>query len=359
MLSIPFGELIKAIAGIAIPTVKNKFQRNEAVIKLLKQFNLEPDHPPSYFSGVYAYTLVEYGIGKPKPFLQLFQEEAITRAFRNAFDHNNLLNLLSEVDDFVEAYALGDEVKSLGIDIKREIAAFYIVFLEIAKRTRNPADTLMSQQIEAIQDKLESLPTLEGIRTEMARLLAQDYPVLPSGVNNDNLEPQQLWSKISEQISSTDKFYVLPLEIKKADIKLPGRKKMLPEYPLGTRIRCYIQLEQPSYVILLSKFTSGDILCVCPSSLVFKNYHQKGEFVCPDPKHDECPYFELDGNLGIEEWIAITSSQKPIINWLPQDDSELSEQDPMELSSLELNDLLNYVKNEECEVMGFKYKITA
>ncbi|MEO1760991.1 MAG: NACHT domain-containing protein [Cyanobacteria bacterium J06629_18] len=187
MSPIPFGKIIEAVAGIASPIVKDKFQRNETVIKLLKQFNLEPEHPPADFSGVYAYALVEYGIGKPKAFLQLFEQETIKRSFRKAFDHNNPSILLSEVDDFVEAYALGDEVKSLGIDIKREVVAFYIVFAEVAKRTRNPADTLMSQQITSlhkriatIQDNLDRLPTLEGIRTEMARLAAQDYLALPS-----------------------------------------------------------------------------------------------------------------------------------------------------------------------------------
>lgn len=181
----------------------------------------------------------------------------------------------------------------------------------------------------------------------------QDYKL------ESELEPQQLWLRISKQISSTNNFSVRPLEIKVADIKLYRKKKMLPEYPLGTRMRCYLKLEKPSYVILISKFTSGTIWCISPTSLVFNNYHQKGEFVCPDPNHEELPYLELEGDLGVEEWIAITCFRKPKLNWLPQDDSELSKQDPMELSSSELNDLLNYVRSEDCEVMGFRYKITA
>ena len=89
MSLIPLGKLIEALAGIATPIVKDKLQQNQAVIGLLKKFNLEPEHPPADFGGVYAYALVEYGIGKPKAFLQLFQQEEIKRAFRQAFDHNN------------------------------------------------------------------------------------------------------------------------------------------------------------------------------------------------------------------------------------------------------------------------------
>jgi predicted NACHT family NTPase len=180
-------QLIKAIIGIVSPTafLKNKLQRNEIVIKLLKQFNLDPEHPPVDFSGVYAYALVEYGVGKPKQFLELFRQEEIKQAFRKAFDHNNPSILFSEVDTFIDAYTLGDEIRNLGIDIKREVAAFATVFIEVAKRSRTPADVLMNQQIgsmhkriASIQENLERLPTLEGIRTEMARLAEQGDPAL-------------------------------------------------------------------------------------------------------------------------------------------------------------------------------------
>jgi predicted NACHT family NTPase len=186
---IPIDQLIQTITGIVSPTdfLKNKAQRNEIVIKFLKQFHLDPEHPPADFSGVYAYALVEYGVGKPKQFLELFRQEEIKQAFRKAFDHNNPSILLSEVDAFVDAYALGDEIKSLRIDIRREIAAFYIVFSEVAKRSRTPADVLMNQAITSLHqilatilEQLERLPTLEGVRTEMARLAAQSYPALPS-----------------------------------------------------------------------------------------------------------------------------------------------------------------------------------
>ncbi|MBW4593963.1 MAG: NACHT domain-containing protein [Brasilonema angustatum HA4187-MV1] len=180
MIPINLDSLISAITGIANPIIKEKLLRNEIVIKLLKQFNLDPEHPPADFSGVYAYTLVEYGVGKPKAFLELFREEKIKQAFRKALDHNNPSILLSEVDVFLDTYALGDEIKTLGINIRREIAAFATVFIEVAKRSRTPADVLMNQQIgslhkriASIQEQLERLPTLEGIRTEMARLAAQ------------------------------------------------------------------------------------------------------------------------------------------------------------------------------------------
>ncbi|WP_017316505.1 WD40 domain-containing protein [Mastigocladopsis repens] len=177
MIPINFDALISAITGIANPIIKEKLQRNETVIKLLKQFNLDPEHPPADFSAVYAYALVEYGVGKPKPFLELFRREEIKQAFRKALDHNNPSILLSEVDAFLNGYTLGDEIRNLGLEIRREVAAFATVFIEVAKRSRTPADVLMNQQIgslhkriASLQEHLERLPTLEGMRTEIARL---------------------------------------------------------------------------------------------------------------------------------------------------------------------------------------------
>ncbi|MEM8970307.1 MAG: hypothetical protein AAGE93_28080, partial [Bacteroidota bacterium] len=69
--------LLKAISGIAKPLIKEKVQRNETVIKLLQQFKIDPEHPPRDFSGVYTYTLIEYGVGKPQPILELFRQQEI------------------------------------------------------------------------------------------------------------------------------------------------------------------------------------------------------------------------------------------------------------------------------------------
>ncbi|NJK68780.1 MAG: NACHT domain-containing protein [Microcoleus sp. CSU_2_2] len=180
--------IIGAITSIASPLIKDKLQRSETVIKLLKKFNLDPEHPLPDFSSVYAYTLVEYGIGKPKPILQLFREEEIKQAFREAFDRNSPANLLKTGEAFLDTYALGDEIKDLGLDIRREFAAFSAVFIAVTKRTRNPKEAFTNHQIDsvhkqivAVQERLDRLPTLEGIRTEIARLAVENYPALPAG----------------------------------------------------------------------------------------------------------------------------------------------------------------------------------
>ncbi|MDY6901134.1 MAG: hypothetical protein SWZ49_24090, partial [Cyanobacteriota bacterium] len=167
-------EILIELLGITIP-IKEKFQRNERIIQILKQYNLEPEHPPEDFAGIYVYALVEYGLGKPKPLLKLFRQEEIKAAFRQALDANNPNLLLSSVDSFLDAYQIGDEIKALNIDIKRELAAFAAIFIEVAKKTRKPSEVLTNQELDSLhqrvinlQERLDRLPTLEGIRSEIS-----------------------------------------------------------------------------------------------------------------------------------------------------------------------------------------------
>ncbi|GAB4203560.1 MAG: hypothetical protein Fur006_57980 [Coleofasciculaceae cyanobacterium] len=198
MIPIPLDAIIGAITDIVSPTafIKDKLQRNETVIKLLKKFNLDPDHPPSDFSGVYAYALVEYGVGKPKPILELFRQNGMQQIFRQAFEQNNPSILFKEGEAFLDGYAHGNAIRELGIDPNREFAAFAVVFIEVAKRSRTPAEVLTNQKIESVhktirtlQERLDRLPTLEGIRTEIARLAAQNYPALPAGEQQTTNKP--------------------------------------------------------------------------------------------------------------------------------------------------------------------------
>ncbi|MGB3638458.1 MAG: AAA-like domain-containing protein [Rivularia sp. (in: cyanobacteria)] len=172
--------LISALMGIAGP-IKNKLESNENVIKILKKINLAPEHPPADFSVVYAYTLVEYGVGKPKYLLKLFRQEDIKKAFRKAFDYYNSSIMLDEVEAFIDAYALGDEIKALQLDVMREVANFATIFVEVTKRSRTSKEVLTSNQITSlhqsiagIQEQLKQSFTQEEIGTEMVLLAVEE-----------------------------------------------------------------------------------------------------------------------------------------------------------------------------------------
>ncbi|MEO0532820.1 MAG: hypothetical protein AAF215_03005 [Cyanobacteria bacterium P01_A01_bin.123] len=84
---------------------------------------------------------------------------------------------------------MGAAIQRNQVDVRREFYEFAAVFIEVAKRTRTPAEILAQQKLESLhrqigtlQERLNRLPTLEGMRTEMARLAAQEYLALPGSV---------------------------------------------------------------------------------------------------------------------------------------------------------------------------------
>lgn len=202
--------LISALTGIASP-IKGKLERSETVIKILKKINLTPEHPPADFSGVYAYTLVEYGIGKPECLLEFFRQEDIKKAFRKAFDYYNPSILLNEVEAFLDAYALGDEIKARQLDVIQEVEVFAAMFVEVTKRSRTSKEVLTSNQITSlhqsiagIQEQLKQLSEQEesgaGIATLAAKesdrkdldegkLLSKSLTYKNEFIANENLEP--------------------------------------------------------------------------------------------------------------------------------------------------------------------------
>lgn len=174
--------LINAIFASAA----ERLTRNERVIKLLKQFKLDPNHPPADFIGVYQYALVEYGVEKPRYVLAIFRQDKIQQLFREALEQNNPSALLRQGEAFLAEHPLGEEIQNNAVDVRREFYEFAAVFIEVAKRTRTPAEILTNQKLESLhrqigslQERLHRLPTIEGMRTEMARLAAQEYPALP------------------------------------------------------------------------------------------------------------------------------------------------------------------------------------
>ncbi|MEB3293604.1 MAG: restriction endonuclease, partial [Synechococcales bacterium] len=179
--------LLKALEFLTgSPVLQEKLKRNEHVIRLLRQLGLDPDQPPADFEGVYAYALVEYGVGKPQPCLEIFRQPEIRKIFRTAFGDNNPQLWLTSGEQFLDQSPIGQAVRSIGLDPKRELAAFAACFITVTKQTRNPSEVLLSHQVTSVQqnlqqlnERLDRLPSLEGIRTELANLVGAQPALLP------------------------------------------------------------------------------------------------------------------------------------------------------------------------------------
>jgi hypothetical protein len=196
MAIVELSMVVGSIVEIGVEAVWDKAKRREAVMKVLRKAGLKPDAPPTDFDGIYAYTLVEYGIWKPQPLLDFFRNEFIQNAFRQSFETRDPSVLQAEAESLIEWHWVGEELKRIDIDPRCEFARFTAVFSEITDRTRTPAEVRrdhklddvygdLHQKTDEILERLDKLTELDDIRQELSRLAdsyqARQFVFTPSG----------------------------------------------------------------------------------------------------------------------------------------------------------------------------------
>jgi len=151
------------IGGEGLELVKDKAKRNEGVIQVLTKLGFSIDAPPANdFDGVYAYTLVVYGIDKPKPILEFFRHKFIKDAFRRSFETRDPSYLEKESENFLDWSPIAKELLSMiDCDPRREFAEFQEQFINAAKLTRTVQDILVDHELEDLHNELQ--PILRGV----------------------------------------------------------------------------------------------------------------------------------------------------------------------------------------------------
>ncbi len=155
--------LIGAILEMGVEGTWESVKRREAVIKLLKRFKLDPDNPPKDFEGIYAYTLVEYGVLKPRPVLMFFRNEFIQEAYKKAFHENDPSILDREADGIIQ---WSDETGKLGridYDPRHEFAAFTLVFNKLVSYSRTPAEARREHKLDQLLEEVKKINDKEVV----------------------------------------------------------------------------------------------------------------------------------------------------------------------------------------------------
>jgi Domain of unknown function (DUF4384) len=318
----PVTGAIKVIISMATFPIKNQLERNERVIQLRKKLNLDPDHPPADFTGVYRYALVEYGVDKPQPIIELFRQEEIIQAFRQAFEQNDRSILLKEGENFLDWNILGDRIRELEINIQQELAGFQAAFINVANSTRTPADVIKVQKIDNLEKILGAIE---------ARILTIPPVTL-----------EQLWEILVDKATKTDQ--MRPEISNNLGIFNPA-----PRVSKGTPFHFILNLATPGYLILLEKNPEQQIWCLSPSFFAPPSCLKAGQVKLPLAYQDT---FTAD-SVGREQMLAIISQEKLNLDWLPGGDDQ-----PAEMAKENLTQLLEHLKsNSETQVFYTDYQV--
>jgi len=139
---IEFGTITSAITKVAPQAAQliiKQAQRNEAVIKVLQELNLNPAQIPDDIDGVYAYSLARYGIFKPEAILNLFREKEIKDYFWDAYSNNAPFQFVENIKKFLNQNSeLNNQIVRAEINTLAELQEFGEAFIAVAKQTKNP-----------------------------------------------------------------------------------------------------------------------------------------------------------------------------------------------------------------------------
>lgn len=174
MALIELSTIISLILETVTDAAKKNLKRREIVIDVLKRLGLYDGPLPDDFDAIYACALVEYGIDKPEPILNLFRNEFIRRAFREAFYQNNPSILDKEAEGIVDWNNETGQLGHIDYDLRREFAGFTLVFNHIVDNLRSPSEVKRDYKIDEIlsngQTLLKEFNKLKDQKSEEEKL---------------------------------------------------------------------------------------------------------------------------------------------------------------------------------------------
>jgi len=203
--------VIGAIIEMGVEGVWETAKRREKVLDILKRLGFDLREPPADFNGLYAYTLVEYGAGKPEQIIDLFRHEIIKDAFRRAFEQQSRDVFDTEIEAFLGS-DIGRSFYQLDYNPKQELVRFQAVFNELTGRARTVPEVRQDQKLEdihrAVEQVLDSLQDFsarkssEGLH-KVERLTGAEL-VLRMAISR-NLQPlrRNWWSRLQLNVAVT------------------------------------------------------------------------------------------------------------------------------------------------------------
>jgi hypothetical protein len=214
--------VIEAIIGIGVSSTWDAIKHRETVIRLLNRFKLDPNNPPTSFEGIYAHSLVEYGVFKPEPILNFFRYPFVQEAFKRSFYKNDPSILEREAEGIIQ---WNEEIGKLGridYDPRREFAAFTMVFNHLVNYSRTPAEVRNEQKLDKVLEQLDQIHNqdLTVLRKEVQQLTVQIIDIENKGENIFSFKQEDielLRQKYIEWLAKTNEYFYIP----SLNIKIP------------------------------------------------------------------------------------------------------------------------------------------
>ena len=201
--------VVNTIVGEGTELDGKNVKRAETIIEILKTLKASYQPQANDFDSLYIYTLIEYGIRKPKRVLEFFCGRLIRKAFHKAFNNKNLATVYREVESIIDWNGEAQRFSQPDFNLQYEFVKFTSVFNEIVNQVQSPTEISPVQRIEEIHDKseailnrLERINTLENLWLELTKL----FPTSESRFNQLDFELRGWFNSLKFQFESYEKY---------------------------------------------------------------------------------------------------------------------------------------------------------
>ncbi|MEH2403055.1 P-loop NTPase fold protein [Nostoc sp.] len=296
----PVVNVLKSIAKPAASLIINQAQRNETVVRTLKQFNFDPVQPPKDVDGVYVYSLIEYGVDKPEVLLNLFREREIKNAFWTAYTSNNPLGFYKEVEKFLQGKDSEFDIRLMRIELRSELKEFGEIFIKVAKKTKSKnyepfpewnLDEYSAEFKSLIKEKIRSFCGRQFVFDAFKQFCHKNCSgyftvVGDAGMGKSTIAAKYVWDN-----KSPCYFNIRSDGRNRAELFLESiRKQLIKRYQLQSAEKANLAdlLEQVS-----KKLTAGDHLVIVVDALDEVEQETVGNLLDLPPSLPEHVYFLL------------------------------------------------------------------
>ncbi|MEH2453229.1 P-loop NTPase fold protein [Nostoc sp.] len=296
----PVVNLLKSIAKPTAFLVINQAQRNETVVRTLKQFNFDPVQPPKDVDGVYVYSLIEYGVDKQEVMLNLFREREIKNAFWSAYTSNNPLGFYKEVEKFLQGKDSEFDIRLMRIELRSQLEEFGEIFIKVAKRSKSKEfepfpewnlDEYPAEFKSLIKEKIRSFCGRKFVFEAFKQFCDKNRNGYFTVVGDAGMGKSAIAAKYVWDNKSPCYFNIRSDGRNRAELFLESiRKQLIKRYQLQNDQKANLAdlLEQVS-----KKLTAGDHLVIVVDALDEVEQEAGGNLLDLPPSLPECVYFLL------------------------------------------------------------------
>ena len=155
---IEFSMITGAIVEMAVEAGWDKVRKYQAVQQVLRKLGIDFAPPSADFHTVYVYTLVLFGLGKPQPVIEIFNQPRIYQLVQRAFETGDLSLVEKEARESIDWPVLEKVIDGLDVSPEPLIREFISCFDDAVDRARTAPEIRYERKVDRLISGQELLP---------------------------------------------------------------------------------------------------------------------------------------------------------------------------------------------------------